>query len=102
VHGAGLALVPAPCFDTLAEAELPYLMSLIVRLAYTGSVTHILREVGPDSLDRITKAQGTCARHAAQACFDALLASRDAGTEAGRRNRARLLSRAANLSLSII
>jgi hypothetical protein len=51
-----------------------------------------LRKVGPDSLDHIAKAQGTFARHAAPARFDALLASLDAGTEAGRHNHAFLLS----------
>jgi hypothetical protein len=48
-----------------------------------------LHEVSPDSLDHIAQAQGTFARHPAQVCFDALLAT---FIEAGRRDRARLLS----------
>jgi hypothetical protein len=51
-----------------------------------------LREVNPDRLGHIAEAKGTYPWHAAKLCFEALLASYDAGSEAGKRDRARLLS----------
>jgi hypothetical protein len=51
-----------------------------------------LREVNPNRLGHIAEAQGTYTRHIAKLRFDALFASYDAGSEAGKRDRARLLS----------
>jgi hypothetical protein len=51
-----------------------------------------LREVNPDFPGHITEAQGTYTRHAAQVRFHALLASYDAGSDAGKRDRAHFLS----------
>jgi hypothetical protein len=49
-----------------------------------------LCEVSPDILNHIIKAQGTFDRHAARASFDALLASLDTGSEAGKHDLAPL------------
>jgi hypothetical protein len=51
-----------------------------------------VREVNPDRLGHIAEAQGTYTRHIEKLHSDALFASCDTGSEAGKRDLARLLS----------